>query len=173
MKEDKNIEKNKKMYMIIMIISIIVIICIGILLIRNIIVHSQRTKLEEEIKAEKDEYNSQINEYIGEEIKGNQVISMIEKITKMNEENADKENYFISIEVENIDEIDEEDKKELEKACQECSFINGKGENDKENVKTASIEMRNIRLKIHSAKQYKIEASYNNDIIYKIKITEL
>jgi len=89
-KEDKNIEKNKKMYMIIMIISIIVIICIGILLIRNIIVHSQRTKLEEEIKAEKDEYNSQINEYIGEEIKGNQVISMIEKITKMNEENADK-----------------------------------------------------------------------------------
>lgn len=173
MNEDINIKKQKKMYIILMTIAILVIICIAALLVRNAIVHSKRAKIEEEIKAEKDKYNSQINEYIGEEIKGNQVISMIEKITKMNEENADKENYFISIEVENIDEIDEEDKKELEKACQECSFINGKGENDKENVKTASIEMRNIRLKIHSAKQYKIEASYNNDIIYKIKITEL
>lgn len=173
MEKEINIKKQKRIYIALMTVATLVILCIIALLVRNTIVHSERAKLEEEIKAEKDKYNSQIKEYIGEEIKGNQVISMIEKITKMNEENADRENYFISIEIENIDKIDEEDKKELEKACQECSFIDGKGENNKENVKSASIEMRNIRLKIHSAKKYRIEASYNNELIYKIKITEL
>ena len=82
MNEDINIKKQKRIYIILMTIAILVIICIATLLVRNAIVHSKRAKIEEEIKAEKDKYNSQINEYIGEDIKGNQVISMIEKITK-------------------------------------------------------------------------------------------
>lgn len=172
MKEEINIKKQKNIYIALMIIAIFIIICIVSLLIRNTIVHSKKEKLEAKIQEEKDKYNSQIKEYIGEEVKGNEVISMVEKITKINEENANKEDKFISIEVENLNKIEEKDKEELEKACKECNFIDGKGENNKENVKAASIEIRNIRLKIHTAKKYKIEASYDNGIIYKIKITE-
>ena len=121
---------------------------------------------------EKDIHNAKVQPYIGDTIKGSEVISMLETIISMNQENIDIKGKFISVQVEDINNFDKEAEERLDKTCKICNYYDGDKNNNEENVKNATEEIINLKRKINSSKKYKVEAEDNEGVIYKIKISK-
>lgn len=122
---------------------------------------------------ENDIYNAKVKKYVGDEIKGSEVSLMLETIISMNQENAEQIGKFISVQVENIEGYSKSNKNSLEEECKKCNFYEDEmAENTVKNVRNATEEIRNLDRKINSSKKYKVEAKYEEGIIYKVIISE-
>lgn len=121
---------------------------------------------------EKDIYNAKVKPYTGDTIKGSEVISMIETVISMNQENANQTGKFISIEATGIKNYKETDSTALVDTCKTCNFFgDGQGNNDEGNVKLATQQMTKLKSKINSSKKYQVEAEQEEGVIIKITIT--
>lgn len=129
--------------------------------------------------SEKNMYNSQIEKYADNKIKGIKEDERIEKLISgvinfnMNKayDNTLYE-HFISIEVSNIEGLSSKDEKELNDICYQCNTVEGKGINTEENVKKSIEIMEKLKQRIKSDKKYKVELKYNDGLVYKVIISE-
>lgn len=159
------------------IITIGILICIALVVLNSDVFWNPSKENCSENKftlQENDIYNSKIKKYMDNEIKGSEVISMLEIIISMNQENVGQTRKFISIQVdENIEGYNKSSKNSLEEACKTCNFYeDGMGENTEKNVRISSNEINNLKKQINSSKKYKIEAKYEEGKIYKVIISE-
>ena len=114
---------------------------------------------------EKDIYNSGIKAYLGDSVKGSQVRSLIDSIISMNMSNVDEEGKFVSVSVSDIAGYSEES--DLDSACKTA-----KKDNSSSNVSDATSEMAKLKSVISAARNYKVEAEYEDGIIVEVNISE-
>ena len=127
-------------------------------------------------------YNGKITPYIGEEVKGSEIKSLIDNIISQNEENIGLDGKFIGIKVEENSIEGFEEYEELEAACKKASIYNIEGEfiedyykgnNDHINVKNAGELMLQLKMKISSFNSYSVKGILGKDGFYVwIKISE-
>ncbi len=158
------------------IITIGMLICIALVVLNSdVFFTSKKENCSKDPFAsqENDIYNAKVKKYVGDEIKGSEVSLMLETIISMNQENAEQIGKFISVQVENIEGYSKSNKNSLEEECRKCNFYEDEmAENTVKNVRNATEEIRNLDRKINSSKKYKVEAKYEEGIIYKVIISE-
>lgn len=158
------------------IITIGMLICIALVVLNSdVFFTSKKENCSKDpfTSQENDIYNAKVKKYVGDEIKGSEVSLMLETIISMNQENAEQIGKFISVQVENIEGYSKSNKNSLEEECKKCNFYEDEmAENTVKNVRNATEEIRNLDRKINSSKKYKVEAKYEEGIIYKVIISE-
>lgn len=127
---------------------------------------------------EKDIYNSNIQPYVNDGVKGSEVKSMIDTIISQNQSNVGDEGKFVAIEVGTINNYN--DGGTLHSACQEASVyqqadgvtpVNG-SDNNEAKVKAATEQMKKLKSKINSQKNYNVSAKMCQGIYTWIKIEQ-
>lgn len=114
---------------------------------------------------ELDIYNAKIKVYVGENVKGSQVKSLLNDIISMNQQNVDEYEKFVSVEYVSSDtSIDTTD---LEDACFEAKY-----DNSEENVEEVAKEIKNLSSEINSGKEYDVSTELDNGRIVTVIITE-
>ena len=119
---------------------------------------------------EKDIYNAKVKPYVGDTIKGSEVISMIETVISMNQENATQTGKFISISASLTK--NGAVPSNLDAACNNCNYYTGNGENDEANVAEATSQMTKLKSKINSSKRYSVTTTESEGLIHSITIVE-
>lgn len=119
---------------------------------------------------EKDIYNAKVKPYVGDTIKGSEVISMIETIISMNQENATQTGKFISVNatLKNAKAVPST----LASNCETCNYYTGDGDNREANVSEATQSMTKLKSKINSSKRYEVTTTESEGVIHTVQITE-
>lgn len=120
---------------------------------------------------EKEMYNATISKYIGDSKKGSDVKQLIDTIISNNNQNVGESGKFISIHNGGVAAY----KGDLESVGKNANVYEdpAKGDNTQENVDNATKLYREFAQKISSGKNYKVESSQEDGIIYAVKITPL
>ena len=127
---------------------------------------------------EKDIYNANIQSYVNNGVKGSEIKSMIDSIISQNQSNVGEEGKFIGVYTNgNISNYDRATN--LSSACNNASVYSNNdgstiddGENNETNVQEATTEMKKLKAKINSQKNYDVEAKMSQGIYTWIIISE-
>lgn len=120
---------------------------------------------------EKEMYNATISKYIGDSKKGSDVKQLIDTIISNNNQNVGESGKFISIHNGGVLAY----KGNLDAAGEKANVYESpeKGDNTQDNVDNATKLYREFAQKISSGKNYKVESSQEDGIIYAVTITPL
>lgn len=127
---------------------------------------------------EKDIYNANIQSYVNNGVKGSEVKSMIDSIVSQNQSNVGEEGKFIGVLTNgNISNYNAADT--LKTACEQASVYSSNdgssiddGQNNESRVQTATKEMKILKAKINSQKNYDVDALMSQGIYTWIIIKE-
>ena len=127
---------------------------------------------------EKDIYNANIQSYVNNGVKGSEIKSMLDSIISQNQSNVGEEGKFIGVYTNgNISNYDRGGN--LSSACNNASVYSNNdgstiddGENNETNVQEATTEMKKLKAKINSQKNYDVEAKMSQGIYTWIIISE-
>ena len=163
--------KDEKGLMLIMVPIFLIILGIGISLVANdsdvvTRANESRNSVNNLSQQDKNAYNSVVEQYLGDSVKGTPVKAMMDDVISSNSANVGQKGKFISIEAENITGYDKSNI--LKDSCEIA-----KKNNNVENVKSATTEIQNLRVKINSSKNYKLTVDYENGVIVKVIVQEL
>lgn len=184
----EKVAKVRRNLFVILIVIIISMIPIGIYIYNSANETVQSVAKEMEEKIDRDYLNlnrAKVKPYIGEKVKGSEVITMIETIVNINLENANQIGKFITINAKNIEEYDNASD-ELAEVCNLCNYygiISNKGEfiiaengertDDEESVSNATEVMKKLESKIVPSKTYKTTVSEVEGMYACVTIEEL
>lgn len=120
---------------------------------------------------QKEMYNAMIKKYIGDSKKGSDVKLMIEDIISQNDQYVNESGKFISIHQSGVKGFNTDT--DLESACSTANVYEAdSGENNQANVDGAREEYRKLKSKISAGKNYRVEESSKDGIIFAVTITE-
>ena len=183
-----DLEKKYKIYKFIAILGTVVFVIINILFYFNFMhVNTNNSCQHNGIFShmsvqEKNIYNSKIQPYVKEKTKGSEVKSLIDDIISLNQSNVGEEGKFIGIKIEEetISSYTTKEQEKLKKACEKASIFSSKdgstiedGENNGDNVRNATEEMKILKKAINIKKNYDVTAMMSEGIYTWIIISEV
>lgn len=151
-----------------------ILICILLIAIGMYIYNSAQSTIQTAAgqmgQQDKEMYNSMIKKYVGNSKKGSDVKQMIEDVISQNSQYVNESGKFISIHVGTIAGYDSGN---LETVTANANvYENAESENNQDTIDAARAEYRKLKQKISAGKNYTVEESEKDGIIYAVTVTE-
>lgn len=151
-----------------------ILICILLIAIGMYIYNSAQSTIQTAAgqmgQQDKEMYNSMIKKYVGNSKKGSDVKQMIEDVISQNSQYVNESGKFISIRVGTIAGYNPDN---LEKVTNAANvYENPNSENNQDTIDAARAEYRKLKQKISAGKNYTVEESEKDGIIFAVTVTE-
>lgn len=151
-----------------------ILICILLIAIGMYIYNSAQSTIQTAAgqmgQQDKEMYNSMIKKYVGNSKKGSDVKQMIEDVISQNSQYVNESGKFISIHVGKIAGYNPDNLETVTKAAN--VYENPNSENNQDTIDAARAEYRKLKQKISAGKNYTVEESEKDGIIFAVTVTE-